>query len=346
MVKPETAPAQLGLIVNPKSSFPGKVERYSDAIQEAVDCEVVMIETQPPDETDNVRLVEGVLKENPGIKRLGVCGGDGSWNTAGNGVIASGRDDISMFIAPCGNADDTATSLYGKGGLEDPQDLIDLIRHGIPTPLPGIKVEDDGRTRHAFSYWGMGLSGQAAVEMNRRGYRDVKEGRNPLVNRLTDAMKVVPFLLPTEGNIYSYNGHGSQREVRELLISSASLFAREFVIDVDSWGEEVVVNEFGPEEFVRGLLSRLAKERYRPELTAMLAGASFMPDAFRSALARRPQTPGIKGQPFSSLSMEMKQDTPVQYDGEPDIALAGSNIDISVVPAAISVLKPRHLQPV
>lgn len=346
MAKPETAGEQIGILANPKSSFPDKVERYAEIIQDAADCEVVRIDTRPPGEADNVQLVADTLESNPGIRRFVVCGGDGSWNIAGNGVIRSGRDNVAMAIIPCGNADDTATSLYGKGGVEKSEDIRSLVKYGIPTPIPGIKVNRDGRERYALSYFGMGLTGQAAVEMNRRGYRDAKEGRNTLLNRGTDALRVLPLLIPDESNVYRYNGSGSERAIRELLISNVSLFAREFMVDVDSWGEEVVINEFGPEDFVRGIVGRLARERYRPEFTAMVAGARLTPPALKAALARRPQTPGVKGLSFSGLSMEVKQDTPVQYDGEPDIALEGSAIEISVVSGAIQVLRPRHLQPV
>ncbi|HET7673187.1 MAG TPA: diacylglycerol kinase family protein [Candidatus Saccharimonadales bacterium] len=338
---------QLAVLANLKSSFPEKVERHVEAIQSMDDFDVLMVDTGPPDKVDNVQVVAETLRDNPGVKRLLVYGGDGTWSIAANGLIGSGRQDVALAISPCGNADDASSSLYGKGELEKPQDIRNLIRYGVPVPLPAIRVEREGGERYAAAYFGVGLSGQAAVEMNREEYRKKKEGRNPVLNRIADARKVLPLLSGDEKNIYRYiNQDGSERAVRELLISNVSLFAREFVVNVDSWGEEVVANEFGPEAFVRGVIARLAKERYRTELTAKLYGSDLTPSAFKTVLEGRPMVPGIKGEPFSRLTMEMKQDTPIQLDGEPDIAPKGSTLDISVVPSAIQVLKPRHLRAV
>lgn len=160
------------------------------------------------------------------------------------------------------------------------------------------------------------------------------------MNRITDAGKVVPLLLPRERNIFSFASGGSTRQVRELLISSANRFAREFMVDVDPWGNEVVVNEFGPDGFVRGLVQRLATEQYRPALTGLLAEGSLTPRSLKSTLEGRRTSRGLMGLPFEGLTMELLQDTPVQFDGEPASMTRGTVVDISVEPDALLGLCP------
>src|SRR5688572_7215205 len=54
-------------------------------------------------------LAEQAVKE--GFRRVGAAGGDGTVHEVANGLLRTGRDDVTLVVAPLGSANDYAWSL-------------------------------------------------------------------------------------------------------------------------------------------------------------------------------------------------------------------------------------------
>jgi diacylglycerol kinase family enzyme len=101
---------------------------------------------------------------NQGFRRVGAAGGDGTVHEVANGLLRTGRDDVTLVVAPLGSANDYAWSLkqeFGCGG--QPGQLRARVDVG--------RIRDDrGRDRWFVCNLGMGLTGEVTVESRRIGW--------------------------------------------------------------------------------------------------------------------------------------------------------------------------------
>jgi diacylglycerol kinase family enzyme len=97
-----------------------------------------------------------------GFRRVGAAGGDGTVHEVANGLLRTGRDDLTLVVAPLGSANDYAWSLkqeFGGDGRPPIRAEVDV----------GRLRDDRGREKWFVCNLGIGLNGMVTVESRRIG---------------------------------------------------------------------------------------------------------------------------------------------------------------------------------
>lgn len=106
-------------------------------------------------------LAEQAVRE--GFRRVGAAGGDGTVHEVANGILRTGRSDVTLVVAPLGSANDYAWSLR--------QEFTGAERAGSVRALADVgRIRDDrGREQWFVCNLGIGLNGLVTVESRRIG---------------------------------------------------------------------------------------------------------------------------------------------------------------------------------
>jgi diacylglycerol kinase family enzyme len=186
-----------------------------------------------------------------GFRRVGAAGGDGTVHEVANGLLRTGRDDVTLVVAPLGSANDYAWSLKQEfGGAGHPGPLRAQVDVG--------RIRDDrGREKWFVCNLGIGLNGLVTVESRRIGWL-----QGPALYGLA-ALRVILFRLrPQE---WSLQWDGVAGDPQPALMLSLMLGRREgnFVIGpqaslCDGLFDGVLVRPMSRLKLLRHLL-RLAR---------------------------------------------------------------------------------------
>lgn len=92
-----------------------------------------------------------------GTNVVAAAGGDGTVHEVANGLLRSGRTDVTLAVVPIGSANDFAYSVERQFGTSS---LVDGIAH----PVDVGRVDADNRSRFFVESVGVGLSARVTLE--------------------------------------------------------------------------------------------------------------------------------------------------------------------------------------
>jgi diacylglycerol kinase family enzyme len=252
------------------------------------------------------------------------AGGDGMANIACNAVRQSGKDEVCLAFAPCGNACDISNAMHGGNIFGQAGGLLDLLQHGEAQPISAIEaVRNRTDQRVAIGYLGVGTTARISRRFGDSQYRDRRPASDTLAD-IRDGLSILgifatdsPFryrqiVQSPAGEVVTDPVH----QVHELLFASGNVFGKKMGFDVDPHGKEVIMTEFRSRRFWRILARRAIMEAARD---------------------------GLRGETLDTFSIlvgdEGHYGTAIQFDGEVVDAPPGTRLDFKALAWPESALR-------
>jgi diacylglycerol kinase (ATP) len=248
-----------------------------------------------------------------GRKRIFVLGGDGTFQVLLNAV--ANFPEIVLGVIPAGGGNDLAASL---GLPRDPLQAAALLLDGKPCPMDVVRIRTaDGRERLYTGGGGVGLDAEAALHAN-GAYRNLP-GRP---RYLLAAIRVLFGFRPAHVRITIEGIEPQCLEAKALLVA---------VLNTPSYGGGLHLapnakTDDGKLDLV--VLDDLSM----PRILLLLP-----------ALASRGELKTTRLRRFSVTHVRIETDTPRWFHGDGEL-LGMTPVDISVVPRAIRVMRPKQSQ--
>ncbi|MDR0397637.1 MAG: hypothetical protein LBH36_00415 [Candidatus Nomurabacteria bacterium] len=151
---------RLVFVSNPRSSNHRKVEKQVLSALKSRDGELVEYRIVHTFFEDNVERIAKLLKNGDLVI---AAGGDGTASIVGNGIIASGKSDVTFGVLGYGNFNDLATSLSGRKASVD-----QLLAAKNTVNFYPVDIRINGNHfRYSFMYANIGLVAGAVNEFEK-----------------------------------------------------------------------------------------------------------------------------------------------------------------------------------